>query len=135
MKDKELNKRLREMAREIGMCHEFDSTWGDDDDMDKLFERFKDGIDFCIEHDFPPLDFITRNVSKEVLHKHKVYVNEDVDISTSESDIYVFMGRCKGRLEFKGFAVATVYLLHDSNIKIEKGEFTKVFIRDEKRGV
>lgn len=116
MTDKELNIKLREMAREAGLCDEWYEKWSDDDTIDDCLNRFITGHDFAVKLDWPPLDFIRENFRLEDLHRHHIYLDEEVDLNESESGYYAFLGHCTGTAWFTGFVAVTVYLRHDSNV-------------------
>lgn len=126
-KRRNLSVDLRTMARRDGLCDLWYKRWKDDTDIDKLLDMYIEGIDFCIEKDYPPLVFIRENVRLSDLHRHNVYMDEDADVS-GDSGTYVFLGDCKGKVVFSGFAVANVYIRHDSNVEIVCDGYSKVFV-------
>jgi hypothetical protein len=64
---KELSIELRNMAREAGLCDQWFGEWNDDSDNTTLFDKYKRGIDFCIEHGYPTNEFIKSHWDKEML--------------------------------------------------------------------
>ena len=71
MTGKDLSVMLREMARsqKTPLCDEWYGKWQDNTDVDELLDKFVSGFDFCVENDYPPLDFIRDNFTKEDLHR------------------------------------------------------------------
>lgn len=128
MTDRELNIALREMAWASGLCDEWYGEWSDDDSIDLCLERYIRGFDFAVEKDYPPLDFIRRNFSIEDLHRHNIYLDEEVDIEADRSGYYVFLGNCRGRLTVDGFVAVTVYVRHTSDVSVESFNGSKVFV-------
>lgn len=126
MTDKELNIRLREMAREAGLCDEWYAKWTDDDTIDDCLQRFINGHDFAVKLDWPPLDFIRENFRLEDLHRHHIYLDEEVSLNESESGYYIFLGHCTGTAWFTGFVAVTIYMRHDSNIWIDAFDGARV---------
>ena len=126
MTDKELNIRLREMAREAGLCDEWYAKWTDDDTIDDCLQRFITGHDFAVKLDWPPLDFIRENFRLEDLHRHHIYLDEEVELNESESGYYIFLGHCTGTAWFTGFVAVTIYMRHDSNIWIDAFDGARV---------
>lgn len=127
MTDRELNIALREMARNTGLCDEWYNAWSDDSTIDECLERYVRGIDFAIKHDWPPLAFIRRHFRKEDLHRHLIYIDEEVDIN-GENGYYVFLGKCTGRLTIDGLYATTVYVRHESHIDVLTANGAKVFL-------
>ena len=86
-------------------------------------------MDFCIENNYPSTTYIKKNFDKTILHKNLIFVDEDVAGMCGESGIYVLNGRCTGSMDFKGFAVATLYVRHTSEITVSIRHLARVFIR------
>ena len=128
MTDKELNVVLREMARGQGLCDSWYSKWSDDDTIDECLDRFVRGFDFCVEHDYPNLDFILRNFRKEDLHRHNIFVDEDIDLGFDGSGYIICLGDCRGHIELTGLVAVTVYLRHTSSVEVTASEGARVFI-------
>ena len=128
MTEKELSIVLREMARtqRKPLCDEWYGEWKDNCGVDILLNKYVRGIDFCIENDYPSLDFIRRNFKKEDLHRHHIYLDEEVSLNESESGYYVFLGHCTGTAWFTGFVAVTIYMRHDSNIWIDAFDGARV---------
>lgn len=127
MTDRELNIALREMARSTGLCDDWYRGWSDDSTIDECLERYVRGIDFAIKYDWPPLDFCRSHFRKEDLHRHHIYIDEEVEIDGG-SGYYVFLGHCRGRLKIDGMYATTVYVRHDSDIDVLSANGAKVFV-------
>jgi len=128
MTDKELNITLREMARMQGLCDPWFNEWKDDDTLDDCLDRYIRGFDFVQERDWPSLEFIRKHFDKELLHKHNIYLDEDVKIDHAYSGFYVFLGDCTGYISADGFCAATIYLRHNSNIRVTSVGAARVFL-------
>lgn len=130
MTQKELSIVLRELAcnQKTPLCKEWTDEWQDDTHIDILLDKFIKGHDFCIENDYPPLDFCRKNFDVDDLHRHNIYLDEEVEIEADRSGYYVFLGNCKGTLTVDGFVAVTVYVRHDSNINVEAFNGCKVFV-------
>lgn len=128
MTDRDLNIALREMARKSGLCDKWYEEWKDDDSIDVCLDRAIRGFDFCVKCDYPPLDFIRENFRKEDLHRHNIYLDEEVDISGAGSGYYVFLGNCTGSIEAHGFSVVSCYLRHDSRVDVTSLGSARLFV-------
>lgn len=130
MEGKELSVTLREMARgqKEPLCDKWYGEWEDDSDVDILLEKYIDGIDFTITNDYPPLDFIRKNFKKEDLHRHNIYIDEEVNLVESNSGVWVLLGKCTGRITFDGWAVANVYVRHESVVRVDAEDLSRVFV-------
>ena len=115
------------MARGLRLCDKWYGEWSDDSTIDECLERYVKGFDFCVKNDWPPLDFIRRNFRREDLHRHHIYLDEEVRIDGGNG-YYIFLGDCKGEINFFGLYAATVYVMHGSNILVRGGEGAKVFV-------
>lgn len=128
MTERELNIALREMARTQGLCDEWYGEWKDDDTIDMCLDRAVRGFDFCVKSDYPPLGFIRRNFDKEALHRHNIYLDEEVKVEDGENGYYMFLGDCVADISFDGFKAASVYVRHGCNVNVKASGGAKVFV-------
>lgn len=128
--DKELNIALREMARGVGLCDEWYGQWKDEDTIDECLDRYVRGFDFAVKNDWPRLEFIREHFSTrmDVLHRHNIFLDEDVHISDAGNGYYIFLGKCNGKLIANGFKAVTVYCRHDSSIDVGSFGGARVFV-------
>ena len=127
MTDRELNIALREMARANGLCDTWYAEWSDDSTIDECLDRYVRGFDFAQEKDYPPLDFIRKHFDKETLHRHNIYLDEEV-IVMPDSGYWVFLGKCKARVRPYGYVAVSVYARHESEVDVEAVMGAKVFV-------
>ncbi len=125
---KNLNETLKRQAISLGLCKQWTEEWGDCDQQ-KLIDKYKKGIDFCIEHQYPSNEFIKANFDLALLHNNLIYVDEHISLVSAPSGIYVLNGECTGTLRFREWAAATVYVRHTSKVSIIAEDFAKVFVR------
>ena len=123
-----LNQELKETAVGYGLCKHWQGMWSHYFYSDELIDMFIKGQDFCIEHDYPSLDFIRRNFSATDLQSNGVYVDAEID-SVLPSGTYVVMGESHGTMRFGRWTAAVVYLRHYSEIRLVADEMSKVQIR------
>lgn len=126
MTDKELNIKLREMAKETGLCDEWYERWTDDDTIDDNLLRYIKGFDFALKYDWPPLDFIRENFRLEDLHRHNIFLDEEVMLNDSENGYYIFLGKCNGSLWVSGFKAVTVYIRHECDVEVQAFDGARV---------
>ncbi len=120
---------LRNQARDMGLCNKWFSEWADESAPHTLIDKFKRGLDFCIERNWPSVKFIRSNFDSALLHNNLIYIDEHINLSEAPSGIYVINGDCSGTLMFKAWAAATIYVRHTSNIKIIADDFSKICLR------
>lgn len=119
--------RLRESAREAGLCDGWYSSWDSDADGDKLISMYKRGIDFCIENHWPSVDDVIEMFSDEELKRNGVFyrvTNETVMVDS----VCVFNDGCDCTCIVKDFSVVTAYVV-DSKVRFECGLGAVVQIR------
>lgn len=125
---RELSVSLREMARRDGLCDEWYGAWGDDEDVDSLLDRYVRGFDFAVKHDYPALEFIRKYFRREDLHRHGIFLDEEVSLPDASNGTYIFLGSCTGEVRFGEFKAASLYLRHGSRLRVVVGDLSKVFI-------
>lgn len=124
-----LNAELRQQAVDFGLCAKWRGDWKSDKSQQELIDMWKKGIDFAIIHDYPSIDFIKANFDRKLLNRNLIFVDESIEIRNAPSGIYVINGECSGTLWFNSWAAATVYVRHNSNVRIIADDFAKVFVR------
>jgi hypothetical protein len=132
-----LNHILRAQAIGYGLCKEWTNGWDMESDAEMLIEKYKKGLDFCIEHDYPSNAFIEEHFSKEFLLGRHIFVNEHISIDNCVSDTYVIQGSSCVDLVFRKYAVASVWVRHNSvvNISVRGNARVFVFFFDDSNGV
>ena len=93
--------------------------------MQRLIDLYIRGIDFCIKHDYPTLDFIRENF-KGKCEPYGVWVDERVYLRNV--DRLVLEGDCTGEIEYDGFSVSRLFLRHNSTIKVKASQYAIVTI-------
>lgn len=124
-----LSEILKREAVERNLCAQWTAEWADNSDQQTLIDKFKKGIDFCLDRDWPSNDFIKANFDRDLLNANLIFVDEYVDMDMSPSGIYILNGECSGRIRFEQWAAATIYVRHGSKVRIEADRFAKVFVR------
>lgn len=128
MTDKQLNMELYRQADEIGFCEKFHGLWKEEMTVDDLIEMYKEGIEFCIDHDYPSNSFIKSNFDIHTLHRHGVFLDDRINGRIIGSGVYVFNGNCEGVVYTSDFSVVTLYTRNTTSIKIKTGVYSKIFI-------
>lgn len=121
-----LNSELRGHAVSYGLCTQWQGDWQNNKSQQELIEMYIRGIDFCIEHDYPSVEYIKANFDRDLLHKNHVFADEPV--AGGDNGVYVVNGKCSGKLSFGKFAAATLHLRHDSELNIEVEGCAKIFV-------
>ena len=123
-----LSETLKQQAVDLGLCRPWTEAWGDCDQQ-ALIDKFVNGIDFCLERNWPTPEFIKANFDRNLLNANLIFVDEYLDFDMMPSGIYILNGECSGSIRFAPWTAATVYVRHTSNVKIIAGDFAKVFVR------
>ena len=121
-----VNGRLRDMAIGLGMCERFSRQWVEDLDAGRLLEMYKEGLDFCMEHDFPSNADILACFDRDVLRSHHIYVDERDGCFGGFSDICVVQGDSDLEFRFGGYDYVTIYVRHRSRVRVVAGGYSIV---------
>lgn len=78
-----------------GMCDKGISLW---DNKDRLINFAKQEIEFILENKPLTNEEIISFFGIEFLNKHSVFINQDLDISKKNDDIYTALIDCKGNI-------------------------------------
>ena len=110
-----LNSELRGHAVSYGLCTQWQGDWQNNKSQQELIEMYIRGIDFCIEHDYPTVEYIKGNFDRSLLHQNHIFVDEPV--TGGDNGVYV-----------SKFTAATLHLRHDSELTLEVEDCAKVFV-------
>lgn len=125
---KELSIELRDMARKAGLCDQWFGEWKDDSDNATLFDKYKRGIDFCIEHGYPTNEYIKSHWDKEMLIDNNIFVDDkDVSVEMVKGTVIV-NGDSDISLKCESFGTADVYVRHTSKMKVAATGFARVML-------
>lgn len=119
---------LKQEAVDLGLCKPWTEAWGNCSQQE-LIDKYKKGIDFCIDKQYPSNEFIKANFDRALLNENLIFVDEHINLETAPSGIYVINGECTGRIWFGKWAAATIFVRHNSKIRIEADRYAKVFVR------
>ena len=123
-----LSETLKQQAVDLGLCRPWTEAWGNCDQQE-LIDKYKKGIDFCIDKQYPSNEFIKANFDRDLLNANLIFVDEYLDFDMMPSGIYILNGECSGSIRFAPWTAATVYVRHKSNVTIIADDFAKVFVR------
>lgn len=123
-----LSETLKKQAVNLGLCRPWTEAWGDCDQQE-LIDKYKKGIDFCIDKQYPSNEFIKANFDRDLLNANLIFVDEYLDFDMMPSGIYILNGECSGSIRFAPWTAATIYVRHKSNVTIIADDFAKVFVR------
>lgn len=126
MEAKELNAVLKKRARELGLCDKWYKEWDKNETRQELINKYLKGIDFCIEHDYPKIDFMRQNFPKSQLQKNCIFLDDDVEESNLRNA--VFLSTTKAMLNYDGLSVGNVYVRHSAKVEITASGDSRVFV-------
>lgn len=121
-----LNRELKGGAVMRGLCAQWTGRWNRDLSKDELMDMYVEGIDFCIERDWPSVEYMTRNFSRSERNRHGIFVNEKVGHVGTKA--YVLNGYCDGSVMFGVGEAVSMYVRHNSKIEIQATNNARVFV-------
>lgn len=126
----ELADLLLVQAKELGICEKGLRRWdrGSEDNMIRLWV---DNIDFALQHDWPSLDCMEL-FDRRKMANWGVWLDHEFADGNWELPYggrMVLNGTCTGVLRFRGWQVATVYVRHDSDVRVEAHDHARVQVR------
>lgn len=146
MKEKELNKELRERAIAHGLCRQWQEEWKDDWSLDKMMRRFYKGLDFYLKKRFVSGSFIKKNFPIDYRRKNGLLVDDTYSLvnpseailigdststirinNTNTSNIYV-TDKSKLKVIAKNRAFVIVHMLDSSSVGAEAYDSAKLIV-------
>lgn len=126
MEGRKLNIVLRDRAREFGLCDEWYKGWDKDSTRQELIEKYLRGIDFCIEHDYPRVEFIKAQFPRQLLERNGIFA--DCEVDGDNIGTCVLLGSAHGVLRYHGFCSCSVYVVHKGCVDIQATDGARVFV-------
>jgi len=108
-----LNKTLRDEAIAFGLCEGWQRMWKNGWDRTELIQKFKEGIDFCIQHNYPSNSFIKRNFSHDLLRENGILVDDAYSFLNVR--MCVFQGDSESIVRYNGWNAGTIYVRQNSH--------------------
>lgn len=110
-----LNEQLAKIADKKGLCGKWHKKIINAKSKDELVGIAIEGIDFCIDKDFPPHDIIRKEFS-EIINKHGIFLDEGI-FRENAIKIIAF-GDCWGNVAYNGYSVGEVYIAGKTELNI-----------------
>lgn len=107
-----LNKTLKDEAISYGLCAGWQRMWRNGWDRTELIRKFKEGIDFCIQHNYPNNGFIKKNFTADMLRDNGILV-DDIRSFVNVS-MCVFQGKSEAIARYNAWNAGTIYVRHNS---------------------
>lgn len=126
--DNNLSIKLREMARKQGLCDQWFGEWKDDTDNTALFDKYKRGIDFAIEHDYPSLEFIRSSWDKDELQSNNIFLDHKGIVCNNLKGTVVVNGESDITLDYCMFDTSDVYVRHNSKVVVNAKDKCRIMI-------
>ena len=110
-----IQEQLKNEAISLGLCQEWQNKWGDPD-VDTLCDKFIRGLDFCIKHDFPKVEYIIANFSEQDLSRNGIYVEGKHEAKAQKH--IVVMGDADVDIYVPEYSICDIYARHDSKVRL-----------------
>lgn len=125
-----INKELASKARKLNICKPWYDMLKKAEDKDTMMRMFVKGIDFCLEHDFPSVEYFEKH-GKEVIEKHGVYVNKTIECVNSP--FTVLLGYCKSVFINTEYGFSQLFIKHQSvvDVTLKDHSFTVIDVFDD----
>lgn len=132
--ENQLNNELYELACDADLCSEHRQKWGEKDKL-ALIQYYKENPDWCLERQYPSLEYMSEHFDNEDTREEGVFVNYKLDGDVLSDQVYVFIN-CTGVAHVKFDASKAIfpmiYVSQGSNIKfIVDGSHTPFQLYDD----
>lgn len=107
---------LRAAGAEKGLCELWQGKLRAGLNVQRLSALFIRGIDFCIDNDYPTLDWFRKEIGCQG-EPYGVYVDGHPRGNLGQRDV-VLNGDCKAQLQYDGFSASRLYARHNSQARV-----------------
>lgn len=122
---KNLSDKMKDEAVSLGLCAQWTAEWQDNSSKDEMVEKFVRGIDFCIGRNWPSAKDMKKYFG-DVIHKHGVYVDENVELKNPK--MVILNGECVAHVDYDWMDSGEIYARHDSSLYLNVKGFSRVFV-------
>lgn len=116
----ELNELLKRDGIAKGLCEPWQKKLDTHKSIEGLVRLFVNGIDFCVEKDYPTLEFM-REHFKGKSEPYGAFVDDDVPELKNCRNV-VLNGHCRAFIEYDAYTVARVVARHTTEAAINVSE-------------
>lgn len=114
----------KEKAVSLGLCNQWQQEWEDNSSKEVLIEKYLRGIDFCMKHNYPSVDFIKEKFG-DTINAFGIYV--DTDALIVNKHMTVLLGNSNARVSMQG-VVGEIYVRHQTNMSLVATNYAKVWV-------
>lgn len=114
----------KEKAVSLGLCDQWQQEWEDNSSKEVLIEKYLRGIDFCLKHNYPSVDFIKEKFG-ETINSFGIYADENALIVNSHMS--VLLGDTNASVLMQGI-VGEIYVRHQSVLELVASNNAKVWV-------
>lgn len=83
--------------------------------IDELLQMYVEGVDFCLDNNFPPNEFLKENAGKKLMD-YGIMIDEI--IKTPNPKWMVMLGRSRCKTDIDSFTVSEIFLKHQSTANL-----------------
>lgn len=112
----ELADQLRQDGIAKGLCTPWQKKLKSGMEISAMVDLFIRGIDFCIKHNYPTLEFMRDNF-KGRCEQYGAFVDDEINDRKNAPDT-VLNGNCRAMMEYDGFTVSRIFVRHNSEAAI-----------------
>lgn len=126
---KEVSNTLKAQAVKSGLCEQWTNEWSENETADSLISKYKRGIDFCIERDWPTISNIKTMFDSKELIKNGIYVDCESELQGDIKGTYILNGNSVLSIDSTGYSAITIYVRHNSELNLKAEGNSIIFIR------
>ena len=120
-----LSDKMKNDAVSLGLCAQWTAEWKDNSSKDEMVDKFVRGIDFCIGRNWPSVKEMKKYFG-DVIHKHGVYVDENVSLKNPK--IAILNGECVANIGYDWIESGVIYVRHSSSLYLDVHGLSRVTV-------
>lgn len=121
----ELQEELKQQAIGLGLCEQWQNEWGNPD-VNELCKKFIRGLDFCIKHDYPSLDYIREHFDQKDVERNGIFFQGKNNAVAGQHAI--IMGDAEIDLYVLDNQICDIYTRHNAVLNIHLGKDAYAYI-------
>ena len=121
---KSLSKRMKEEAVSLGLCSQWNAEWDTNASDDEVAEMFINGIEFCIDKNWPSVNTI--KAYRDMMRRHGIYADDTVSLTNPK--VVVLNGSTDANIKYEWMDSGEIYVRHNSILHLKAKGLSRVFV-------
>lgn len=116
---------LLRLASDASACKPALLKMRNDLTTDELLDLYKENIDFCLDENFPPKEYLTEKAGLATLSGSGIFIDTAIELKINKEHFGVILGKSFAFAMYEKYSVSQLFIKHESfaNIEVKDNAF------------